>query len=70
MKLKQLAILVTTAALLAACKPSTDTDTQAAAESSVLPVAATELPVRYSVIDLTDIDTAPKLTARVNPKTS
>ncbi len=63
MKLNQTVILIVATALLAACKPSTDTNAPADAESSAPLAAVIELPVRYSVISLTDLDSPDKLTA-------
>ena len=62
MKFTRLATLILMSVVLAACKPSTETGAAAVAEPGSSPATATELPVRYSVIHLTDIDTPSKLT--------
>ena len=63
MKLKHSLTLVIATSLLAACKPSAETQAPAVAESSTPAATTIELPVRYSVISLTDIDSAAELTA-------
>ena len=63
MKPSQFVTLIFAAALLSACKPSTETDAPAVAESSTPNAAVIELPVRYSVIDLAELDSPLKLTA-------
>ncbi len=71
MKPNQLISLTIAALLLAACEPSTQTSTPAgtpadtpAIAASTAPVAAVvELPVRYSVIELSNLDSPAKLTA-------
>ncbi len=55
MKFYQIITLSIATALLAACKPATESSTSSVAESTSAPTA-TELPVRYSVIDLADLN--------------
>ncbi len=64
MKLDHSLALISTLALLAACKPSAETETPAVVESSTPAKTVIELPVRYSVINLTDLDSPAELTAK------
>ena len=63
MKYMKIVTLMAASALLAACKPASETNTSAVAESATPAAAVMELPVHYSVIELTDLDTPLKLTA-------
>lgn len=63
MKNSQIVTLIAASVLLAACKPSSETDTTPVAESAPPTAIVVELPVEYSVIKLTDIDSPLKLTA-------
>ena len=63
MKNSQIVTLIAASVLLAACKPSSETDTPPVAESAPPTAVVVELPVEYSVIKLTDIDSPLKLTA-------
>jgi len=63
MKHKQIVTLMAASVLLAACKPTSETDTTAVAESATPATSVIELPVQYSVIKLTDLDSPLKLTA-------
>ena len=63
MKNSQIVTLIAASVLLAACKPSSETDTPPVAESTTPAAVVVELPVEYSVIKLTDIDSPLKLTA-------
>lgn len=62
MKYSQVFTLIAASVLLAACKPNPETDTPAVAESAPATATVVELPVQYSVIKLTDIDSPLKLT--------
>lgn len=63
MKYSQIVTLIAASVLLAACKPASETDTPAVAESTAPAADIIELPVQYSVINLTDIESPLKLTA-------
>ena len=63
MKYNQIITLIAASVLLAACKPTSETNTAAVAESATPAAAVIELPIHYSVIKLTDLDTPLKLTA-------
>ena len=63
MKSNQAVTLILASVLLAACKPTTEEGTPSVAESATPAATVTELPVQYSVINLTDLDDPIKLTA-------
>ena len=62
MKTNRLIILSVTLILLAGCKPATESEAPAVAESAAAPTVI-ELPVRYSVINLADIDSPAAMTS-------
>ena len=62
MKFKPTVTLFAATFLLAACKPATETPAAATAETAAPVSTAVELPVRYSVIGLADLDSPLKLT--------
>jgi thimet oligopeptidase len=63
MKSNHAVTLIVATVLLAACKPTTEESTPAVVESATPAATVIELPVRYSVIELTDLDDPLKLTA-------
>ena len=61
MKYSTLLTLMMSSALMMACKPATEADTPVAAESGTPPDAVSDLPVRYSVIRLADLESPVEL---------
>ena len=62
MKINPLFVLASASVFLAACKPATETPS--VTESAVPAATVIELPIRYSIIDLADIDSPARLTER------
>jgi thimet oligopeptidase len=63
MKINTFVTLIPISLLLAACEPATQSSAPATAEVTTPATAVIELPVRYSDIKLTDLDTPEKLSA-------
>jgi hypothetical protein len=63
MKITKLITLFITTALLAACKPATETEAPTVAQPEMPESTVAQLPVRYSVIDLAGLDSPDAMTA-------
>ena len=63
MKINTFITLIPISLLLAACEPATQSSAPATAEATTPATAVIELPVRYSDIKLTDLDSPEKLSA-------